>query len=68
MLKIAFMLVEEHCKSVGGMEIIGIYHATASGSSEMTAVKPVAEKLAANFQAASVWSLDASRAASRLES
>ena len=59
MLKIAFMLAEEHCRG-SELEIVGLYHATASGSSEMTTVKPVAEKLAQHCPQASVWSLDAS--------
>ncbi|CAJ1396656.1 unnamed protein product [Effrenium voratum] len=65
MLKIACMLAEEHCKAVGGMEIVGLYHATGSGSTEMTPVKAIAEKVAANFAAASVWTLDASKLAEK---
>lgn len=61
MLKIACMLAEEHCKLTGGMEIVGIYHATPSGSTEMTPVKAIADKIAANFASASVWSLDAAK-------
>ncbi|CAK9002779.1 unnamed protein product [Durusdinium trenchii] len=62
MLKVACMLAEEHCKSTDAtMEIVGIYHATASGSTEMTPVKAIADKIAANFAAASVWTLDASK-------
>eukprot|EP00434_Breviolum_minutum_P011085 symbB.v1.2.009780.t1/scaffold574.1/size185248/5 len=62
MLKIACMLAEEHCKSMdASMEIVGIYHATPSGSTEMTPVKAIADKIAANFASASVWTLDASK-------
>ncbi|CAE8633094.1 unnamed protein product, partial [Polarella glacialis] len=40
MLKVACMLAEEHCNAVGGgLEIVGLYHATASGNLEMTSVK-----------------------------
>jgi len=61
MLKIACMLTEEHCKAVGGLEIIGLYHATPLGNTEMTPVKAIAEKLASNFSNASVWTLDAGK-------
>eukprot|EP00930_Biecheleria_cincta_P092095 TRINITY_DN81900_c0_g1_i1.p1 TRINITY_DN81900_c0_g1~~TRINITY_DN81900_c0_g1_i1.p1 ORF type:complete len:227 (-),score=46.13 TRINITY_DN81900_c0_g1_i1:76-699(-) len=61
MLKVACMLAEEHCKAVGGLEIIGLYHAAPSGSTEMTPVKAIAEKVASNFSSASVWTLDASK-------
>eukprot|EP00490_Sorites_sp_Unknown_P018397 CAMPEP_0114643288 /NCGR_PEP_ID=MMETSP0191-20121206/3299_1 /TAXON_ID=126664 /ORGANISM="Sorites sp." /LENGTH=195 /DNA_ID=CAMNT_0001855563 /DNA_START=29 /DNA_END=616 /DNA_ORIENTATION=+ len=62
MLKIACMLAEEHCKSTdASWEIVGIYHATPSGSTEMTPVKAIADKIAANFASASVWSLDAGK-------
>ncbi|CAE8586860.1 unnamed protein product, partial [Polarella glacialis] len=45
----------------GGLEIVGLYHATASGNLEMTSVKAIAEKIASNFASASVWTLDASK-------
>eukprot|EP00439_Symbiodinium_sp_Y106_P004719 s6579_g1.t1 len=61
MLKIACMLAEEHCKAAGDLEIVGLYHATPSGSTEMTPVKAIADKLAQNFASASVWTLDASK-------
>ncbi|CAE8729331.1 unnamed protein product, partial [Polarella glacialis] len=62
MLKVACMLAEEHCNAVGGgLEIVGLYHATASGNLEMTSVKAIAEKIASNFASASVWTLDASK-------
>eukprot|EP00931_Biecheleriopsis_adriatica_P105652 TRINITY_DN80204_c0_g1_i1.p1 TRINITY_DN80204_c0_g1~~TRINITY_DN80204_c0_g1_i1.p1 ORF type:complete len:233 (+),score=62.72 TRINITY_DN80204_c0_g1_i1:67-699(+) len=61
MLKIACMLTEEHCKAAGGLEIIGLYHATPSGSTEMTPVKAIAEKIGSNFASASVWTLDAGK-------
>jgi len=61
MLKVACMLIEQHCRAVGGLEIVGMYHATASGSFDMTPVKPIADKLASNFSPASVWTVDAAK-------
>lgn len=60
MLKVAFTLIEQHCKGLG-LEIVGIYHTTAQGGTEMTPVKPIADKVAAAFSGASVWSFDAAK-------
>eukprot|EP00933_Yihiella_yeosuensis_P051026 TRINITY_DN48856_c0_g1_i1.p1 TRINITY_DN48856_c0_g1~~TRINITY_DN48856_c0_g1_i1.p1 ORF type:complete len:212 (-),score=59.85 TRINITY_DN48856_c0_g1_i1:61-696(-) len=66
MLKIACMLIEEHCKTAGeNLEIVGLYHATASGNVEMTSVKAIADKIASNSSSASVWTLDASKMAEK---
>mmetsp|Transcript_24033 Transcript_24033/g.66838 ORF Transcript_24033/g.66838 Transcript_24033/m.66838 type:complete len:197 (+) Transcript_24033:116-706(+) len=67
MLKVAFMLVDEHCRTVGDLEIVGIYHATAHGGTEITPVKNVADKVASNFIGASVWTLDALKLSMRQE-
>mmetsp|Transcript_17993 Transcript_17993/g.49986 ORF Transcript_17993/g.49986 Transcript_17993/m.49986 type:complete len:213 (-) Transcript_17993:121-759(-) len=61
MLKMACMLIEEHCRSVGDLEIVGIYHAEPHGIGDMAAVKPIADKLAANFSSCSVWTVDAAK-------
>jgi len=61
MLKVACMLIEQHCKTVGGLEIVGMYHATISGSLDITPVKAIADKIASNFPAASVWALDTTK-------
>mmetsp|Transcript_16224 Transcript_16224/g.48957 ORF Transcript_16224/g.48957 Transcript_16224/m.48957 type:complete len:209 (-) Transcript_16224:100-726(-) len=62
MLKVACTLIEQHCrKEGGGLEIVGLYHASASGSLDMTPVKAIAEKLVSNFSSASVWALDAAK-------
>merc|ERR1719265_107556 len=58
MLKIAFMLIEQHCRTCDDLEIIGLYHATPSGSLDISPVKAIADKLASNFSMASVWTLD----------
>uniref|UniRef100_A0A7S2QED8 MPN domain-containing protein n=1 Tax=Zooxanthella nutricula TaxID=1333877 RepID=A0A7S2QED8_9DINO len=65
MLKIACMLIEEHCREVGDLEIVGLYHAAASGVPDMSRVKPIADKIAANFPAACVWAVDAAKLGER---
>merc|ERR1712137_398492 len=64
MLKIACMLIEQHCRS-NNQEIIGLYHASAqaSGLGDITPVKPIVDKIASNFSSASVWSFDGSKLA-----
>mmetsp|Transcript_41291 Transcript_41291/g.131309 ORF Transcript_41291/g.131309 Transcript_41291/m.131309 type:complete len:208 (-) Transcript_41291:127-750(-) len=61
MLKVACMLIEQHCRAQGGLEVVGLYHASASGSLDMAPVKAIADKLASNFALASVWALDAAK-------
>merc|ERR1712241_105342 len=62
MLKVACMLIDQHCRTAGGgLEIVGLYHANASGSAEIASVKAIADKLASNFASASVWALDAAK-------
>merc|ERR1712059_88481 len=61
MLKVACMLIDEHCKSTGDLEIVGLYHATRSGSFDITPVKAIADKIASNFPYASVWVVDAAK-------
>merc|ERR1719437_215966 len=49
MLKIACMLIEQHCRTVGNLEIVGIYYASPSGSVDITPIKAIGEKIASNF-------------------
>lgn len=64
MLKAAFMMIEQHCRNVGGgLEIVGIYHATSSGNTDITPVKAIADKVASTFSGASVWAFDSNRLA-----
>mmetsp|Transcript_20858 Transcript_20858/g.45958 ORF Transcript_20858/g.45958 Transcript_20858/m.45958 type:complete len:206 (+) Transcript_20858:75-692(+) len=66
MLKIAFMLIEQHCRSSGnGLEIIGIYHGSVSGSTELSPVKGIADKVASNFGSATCWALDLAKMSQR---
>jgi len=61
MLKIACLLIEQYCRSVGDLEIIGVYHASASGSLDVAPVKAIADKIASNFAMATVWAIDAAK-------
>jgi len=61
MLKVACMLIEQHCRTVGNLEIVGMYYASPSGSLDITPVKAIADKIASNFAMASVWALDAAK-------
>eukprot|EP00403_Amphidinium_massartii_P033668 CAMPEP_0178439170 /NCGR_PEP_ID=MMETSP0689_2-20121128/36009_1 /TAXON_ID=160604 /ORGANISM="Amphidinium massartii, Strain CS-259" /LENGTH=215 /DNA_ID=CAMNT_0020061673 /DNA_START=44 /DNA_END=688 /DNA_ORIENTATION=- len=65
MLKVAFMLIEQYCQEAGGLEIVGLYYASASGALEMGPVKAVADKVVSNCPAASVWTVDSSKLAER---
>eukprot|EP00929_Paragymnodinium_shiwhaense_P115481 TRINITY_DN84407_c0_g1_i1.p2 TRINITY_DN84407_c0_g1~~TRINITY_DN84407_c0_g1_i1.p2 ORF type:complete len:194 (+),score=37.76 TRINITY_DN84407_c0_g1_i1:104-685(+) len=61
MLKIAFMIIDQHCQSTSD-EIVGIYYATPSGNTELTPVKAIADKVASNYAGgASAWGLDAAK-------
>merc|ERR1712110_159436 len=48
MLKIACMLIEQYCRTLSGgaYEIVGLYHASATGSFDITPVKAIADKIA----------------------
>merc|ERR1712014_219001 len=48
MLKASFMMVDQHCRDVGGVEIVGIYHANAQRSTDIAPVKAIADKVASN--------------------
>merc|ERR1719401_2368954 len=61
MLKVACMLIEQHCRTVGNLEIVGMYYASPSGSLDITPVKAIADKIASNFAIASIWALDAAK-------
>lgn len=65
MLKVASMLIEQHCKTVGGLEIVGMYHASTLGSLDIAPVKAIADKIASNFPGACVWAFDPSKLADR---
>merc|ERR1712194_183881 len=58
------MLIEQHCKNAGnGSEIVGLYYASALGSSDMAPVKAIGDKIASNFPGASVWIYDGAKLA-----
>jgi len=61
MLKVSCMLIEEHCRSNPGLEIVGIYYAATTRSFDMKPVKAIADKIAKNFQHATVWTIDAAK-------
>merc|ERR1712232_363954 len=66
MLKIACMLIEQHCQNLGGgIEIVGMYHATASGAVDYKPVQAIADTIAENFAGATVWCIDAAKMAER---
>merc|ERR1712098_274951 len=58
MLKVAFMLIEKHCRTIGDVEIVGFYFASPSGSLDISPVKAIADKIASNVSSASLWALD----------
>merc|ERR1712118_191892 len=58
------MLIDQHCKDQG-LEIVGIYQATVANSAEMSSVKPIAEKVAANYPGASAWFIDSTKLAKK---
>eukprot|EP00927_Polykrikos_kofoidii_P079480 TRINITY_DN76266_c0_g1_i1.p2 TRINITY_DN76266_c0_g1~~TRINITY_DN76266_c0_g1_i1.p2 ORF type:complete len:232 (+),score=34.23 TRINITY_DN76266_c0_g1_i1:82-696(+) len=64
MLKIAFMMIEQHCKSTGS-EIVGLYHATTNGSTDIGSVRAIADKVASNCAGLTVWALDPVKLAAR---
>eukprot|EP00928_Gymnodinium_smaydae_P070207 TRINITY_DN54106_c0_g1_i1.p1 TRINITY_DN54106_c0_g1~~TRINITY_DN54106_c0_g1_i1.p1 ORF type:complete len:214 (+),score=48.88 TRINITY_DN54106_c0_g1_i1:83-724(+) len=65
MLKVAFMLIDQHCRKAGGeLQIVGIYHAASHSAVELApTAKPIGDKIAAQFSGASIWAFDASRLA-----
>jgi len=65
MLKIACLLIEQYCRGIEGLEIVGLYHASSSGSLEVAPVKAIADKIASNFAMASVWAIDAAKMSDR---
>mmetsp|Transcript_26503 Transcript_26503/g.69129 ORF Transcript_26503/g.69129 Transcript_26503/m.69129 type:complete len:211 (+) Transcript_26503:45-677(+) len=65
MLKVACLLIEQYCRSVGDLEIVGLYHASASGLLDVAPVKAIADKIASNFAMATVWAVDAAKMSNR---
>merc|ERR1719263_2769861 len=64
MLKIAFLLIEQYCRTDDrGLEILGLYFAHPDGNSDANypPVKAVAEKILSNCPQATVWSMDLSK-------
>mmetsp|Transcript_134554 Transcript_134554/g.287896 ORF Transcript_134554/g.287896 Transcript_134554/m.287896 type:complete len:211 (+) Transcript_134554:111-743(+) len=62
MLKVACMLIEQHCRALGNnLEIVGVYYASPSGAVDITPIKAIGEKIASNFSSASMWALDAAK-------
>lgn len=60
MLKIACMLIEQHCRNLD-LQIVGLYFAHPSGSLDVSPVKAIADTIASNLPAATLWALDLSK-------
>jgi len=58
MLKIALMLIEQHC-SDAGLEILGFYSATVSGNPDLGQnIRALGEKIYSNYGAACIWAFN----------